>query len=97
MLKRYGGVDNKKTLGEIQEAILSDTPKSKETIYTKTSVVGRVLFVLITYSLTELFLIAIGVYEKTPSWLFFLLPLTPTILWVIARAQNSRKAKRALL
>lgn len=100
MMKKYGGVNNKKSLYEIQEAHIVSAPgMSKITKkQSKTSVIfGWLVYLVVSYIFTDLLIIIItDSYNriKVPLWVIFLLPSVPFILTLVLKIVASLRNKK---
>ncbi len=85
-MKKYGGVNNQKSLYEIQEARIVSAPGMFKIIKkkSKTSIVfGWLIYLIISYIITDLFIIIVtdaGNRFRLPLLALFVLPAVPFIL-----------------
>lgn len=84
MGKKYGGVDNKKELNNIQEAIIVGAPRiipHKEKRSIGSIIAGWIFYIIVTFYIIFLLLVIIDDGNmRIPSWLIITLSLLPTIL-----------------
>lgn len=99
-MKKYGGVNNQKTLYEIQEARIVGTPQSTRTSekHKKSiGIFGWVLYFIVSYLFTNLIIvIATGDYiiNKIPTWaipILFSGPFLLTVLFKIVTTIYNKK------
>lgn len=85
-MQKYGGVNNKKALNEIQEARIVSVPGMSRITKKRslgTIIAGWIAYLIISYIFTELLLIiTTDAWNNTkmPLWAIFILPSTPFLL-----------------
>ena len=102
MSKKYGGVNNKKSIDEIQEAVVVTAPIfRKKQPKSKAGVIGGWLaYWAISWLITLLLLVATGLAEQmqrvyVPWWaqniIIPSIPFVITLIWTTLRAKKVRK------
>ena len=102
MSKKYGGVNNKKSIDKIQEAVVVPAPTfRKKQPKSKAGVIaGWIAYWIISWLITFLLLVATGLSEQMnkvgiPLIVeFFVIPSIPFLLTLIWSVFKSRKAKK---
>lgn len=102
MSKKYGGVNNKKSIDEIQEAVVVSAPIfRKKQPKSKAGVVGGwLVYWVVSWAITSLFIVATGLGEQmmsahVPWWVnAFIIPSVPFLLTLIWSVLKSKKAKK---
>lgn len=102
MSKKYGGVNNKKSIDEIQEAMVVSAPIfRKKQPKSKAGVIGGwIAYWIISWLITFLLLAATGLSEQmnkvgTPLIVeFFVIPSIPFLLTLIWSAFKFNKVKK---
>lgn len=106
MVKQYGGVNNKKSIDEIQEAVIVTAPIfRKKQPKSKAGVIGGwIIYWFVTFLITYLLMSATGLFEQMnrtdiPMVVeFFVFPSIPfllTLVWSIVKTKRNRKQKDA--
>lgn len=106
MSKKYGGVNNKESIDEIQEAVVVTAPIfRKKQPKSKAGVIGGWLaYWIISFLITYLLMNATGLFEQInrtgiPMWVeYFVFPSIPfllTLVWSVAKTKKNRKQKDA--
>ena len=102
MAKKYGGVDNKQSFNQIQEAVVVDAPivQKKMPKSKAGTIFGWLVYYFITWLITWLFLMATGIseqnfYRAMPLWAeIWLIPSLPFIITLISVLINAHDLKR---
>ena len=102
MSNKYGGVNNKKSIDEIREAVVVSAPIfRKKQPKSKAGVVGGwLVYWAVSWVLTVLIIVATGLSERMiqasmPLVLqFFVIPSIPFLLTLIWSVFKSKKAKK---
>jgi archaellum biogenesis protein FlaJ (TadC family) len=82
-MRRYGGVDNAKSFDQIQEAYVVSAPGISKVIKKKSIisiVLGWCVFFIISYIITNLFIVIVSdgkATYKMPFWAFIIAPAIP--------------------
>ena len=90
-MKKYGGVDNAKSLDQIQEAYVVNAPGIFKVVKKKSIVsiaLGWCAFFIISYIITELSMIIVSdgkATSKMPFWAFIIAPAIPFILVFVCK------------
>lgn len=106
MSKKYGGVNNKKSIEEIQEAEVVTAPifRKKQPKSKAGVVFGWLIYWIVSWVIIFLFMCATGLYEQLllssmPWWVAcFIIPSVPfllTLIWTVIQFKKVKKQKDA--
>ena len=99
-MRKYGGVNNKKSLNEIPEARIVSAPGMSKIVkkQSKSSVFfGWLIYLIISYIITDLFIIIItdsGNRFRLPVWALFILPTIPFVLTLLIKLTSALAGKK---
>lgn len=105
-MNKYGGIDNQKSIDEIQEAVIVGAPIVQNKMPKSMAGVigGWLVYWFISWLIVFLLLVATGLSEQlqrsnTPWWLgSFVIPSVPfmsTLIWSIFRLKKGKEQKDA--
>ena len=106
MSKKYGGVNNKKSIDKIQEAVVVPAPIfRKKQPKSKAGVVGGwLIYWFVTFLIAYLLMSATGSFEQinranipitVEYFVFPSIPFLLTLVWSVANTKKNRKQKEA--
>ena len=100
-MRQYGGVNNKKSINEIQEAVIVNAPvfRSKPPKTKAGALVGWLVYYFVTFIIMSLLVVITGIFEQSfyrnlPFFIqTWLIPSLPFILTLIYAVYKIRKLK----
>lgn len=106
MVKQYGGVNNKKPIDEIQEAVVVTAPifRKKQPRSKSEVICGWLIYWFVTFLIAYLLMSATGSFEQinradipitVEYFVFPSIPFLLTLVWSVVKTKKNRKQKDA--